>query len=490
MRYKSLIVAIIMVFTAGVLCGPVISDESSQAEKEHDKDYELFKLFVDSFEQIERNYVKEVDRRVLMEAAIQGMLRELDPYSNYISPENLRAFSDSVEQQFGGIGIQVTIDPTTNRLTVASPLPGAPAHKAGVRPGDIITDIESESTENFVIEDAVKLLRGEPGTPVKIKVLHRGESDPVEVTIVRDIIRVATVRGIGYKEDGSWNYFIDEEHKIAYLHLTSFSRNTYDELKEAMATLSEAGIKGLILDLRFNPGGLLGVATEISDMFVDEGKIVSTKGRNTEEQVFSATKAGTYSDFPIVILVNRFSASASEIVSACLQDHKRALVIGERTWGKGSVQNVINLDYDESALKLTTASYHRPSGKNIHRFPGAKDEDEWGVMPDEGYNIRLRDAEIGRLHQHLAERELFNPEDESAGEEGEKPFVDRQLDAAVAYLKAKIDGVEPPKPPASDSKEEDKDEIAKKDDAPPKTDANAKPESEPEPQSEPEPKPE
>lgn len=445
MRYKSIIVALLLVFTTVAISHRGLSEETAK-DKEQDKDYELFKLFVDSFEQIDRNYVKEVDRRELMEAAIQGMLRKLDPYSNYISPENLRAFNDTVEQQFGGVGIQVAID-GANRLTVASPLPGAPAHKAGVRPGDIITDIEGQSTENFTLEDAVKLLRGEPGEPVKIKVLHRGDTEPVEVTIVRDIIHVATVKGMSYKDDGGWNYFVDEEHKIAYLHLSSFSRNSYDELKEAMQTLSEAGIKGLILDLRFNPGGLLSVATEISDMFVEEGKIVSTKGRNTEEQVFTATAAGTYKDFPIVILVNRYSASASEIVSACLQDHKRALIIGERTWGKGSVQNVINLDYDESALKLTTASYHRPSGKNIHRFPGAKDEDEWGVMPDEHYNLRLSDQELLDLNRNLAERELFRPNEKSEND-SEKPFVDRQLDAAVVYLKAKIDGVEPPLPTA------------------------------------------
>lgn len=488
MRCQSIIVALMLVLSTMALGGSVYADEPAKeaetAKEIKDKDYELFKLFVDSFEQIDRNYVKEVDRRELMEAAIQGMLRKLDPYSNYISPENLRAFSDSVEQQFGGIGIQVTIDPATHRLTVAAPLPGAPAQKAGVRPGDIITDIESESTKDFDIEDAVKLLRGQPGEPVKIKVLHRGESEPVEVTIVRDIIRVATVRGLSYKEDGSWSYFVDEEHKIAYLHLTTFSRNSYDELKEAMETLSEAGIKGLILDLRFNPGGLLSVATEISDMFVEEGKIVSTKGRNTQEQVFSAKKHGTYSDFPMVILVNRYSASASEIVSACLQDHKRALIIGERTWGKGSVQNVINLDYDDSALKLTTASYHRPSGKNIHRFPGAKDEDEWGVMPDEDYMIRLRDREIGNLHSHLAERELFKPlddEEKNEDKEPKEPFADRQLEAAVAYLAAKIDGVVPPKPTTPAKEDGDNDEVAKKDDAKvPDTEEEPKPEPEPE----------
>ncbi len=453
MRQKSMIFAVMLVLVA------LIAGVPARAE-EKDEDYELFKLFVDSFEQIEHNYVKEVDRRELMEAAIQGMLRKLDPYSNYIGPENLRAFSDTVEQQFGGIGIRVTVD-EANRLTVASPLPGAPAQKAGVKPGDVITDVESESAEDFTIEDAVKRLRGKPGTPVKIKVLHIGESEPVEITIVRDIIRVATVSGAEYNEDGSWDFIIEPEHKIAYLRLSSFSRNSTDEFKEALETLTKAGMKGLIIDLRFNPGGLLSVATEISDLFVKEGKIVSTKGRNTQEQVFTAHEQGTYSDFPIVVLVNRFSASASEIVSACLQDHKRALIIGERTWGKGSVQNVINLENDKSALKLTTASYHRPSGKNIHRFPGAKDEDEWGVVPDEDYKIRISDQEWQRLYKHLGEKELFKPDEE----EPQEKFTDRQLDIAVEYLAAKIDGVTPEKPviPAETEKKKE-DSVVKKDD--------------------------
>jgi len=458
MRFQSILIALALSLTA-LGSAPLAAEETVR-----DKDYELFKLFVDSFEQIERNYVKEVDRRELMEAAIEGMLRKLDPYSNYIDPDNLRAFSDSVEQQFGGVGIRVTVEPGTNRLVVASPLPGAPAHKAGVKPGDVITDVEEESTEDFTIEDLVKRLRGKPGTPVTIKVLHRGETESVPITIVRDTIQVATVHGEAYKEDGSWEYYVDPKRKIAYIHLTSFSRNSADELRAALDELTASGVKGLILDLRFNPGGLLGVAAEISDMFVDEGMIVSTKGRNTEEHVISAHSEGTYEKFPMVVLVNRYSASASEIVSACLQDHKRALVIGERTWGKGSVQNVINLDYDKSALKLTTASYHRPSGKNIHRFPGAKDEDEWGVMPDEDYRIRLSDRELEQLHLQLSDRELFKPgEEEEEKPEGEG-FTDRQLAKAVEYLSSKIDGTTTPKPDqAAAETEPKKDAVAKQD---------------------------
>ena len=189
--------------------------------------------------------------------------------------------------------------------------------------------------------------------------------------------------------------------------MTAFSRDTAGELQRALEQLQSAGMRGLILDLRFNPGGLLNAAIEVSDLFISEGRIVSTKGRSTPERSWDAHKAGTFEGFPMVVLVNRFSASASEIVSACLQDHKRAVIMGERTWGKGSVQSVIELEDGKSALKLTTAAYFRPSGKNIHRFPDAKDQDEWGVMPDKGFELKLSDKEIVELIQDRRNRDIL-----------------------------------------------------------------------------------
>ena len=209
------------------------------------------------------------------------------------------------------------------------------------------------------------------------------------MTITREWVHVETVLGDRRKSDDSWDFMLDHDKHIGYIRLTAFSRDTAQDLKKALVELRKEGLKGLILDLRFNPGGLLNSAIEVSDLFIAKGRIVSTKGRNTPERVWDAQKEGTFEGFPMAVLVNHYSASASEIVSACLQDHKRAAVIGERTWGKGSVQNVIELEGGKSALKLTTASYHRPSGKNIHRFPDAKETDEWGVMPDAGYEVRL-----------------------------------------------------------------------------------------------------
>ncbi|MBT4866525.1 MAG: S41 family peptidase [Planctomycetaceae bacterium] len=406
---------------------------SQAADKKDDDYYELMRVFVDTFEQIDRNYVKDVDRRELMEAAIKGMLAKLDQYSSYISKKDLARFTQEVEQEFGGIGIQVSLDPKTNRLTVMTPLPGTPAYKAGVRAGDVIMEIEGKSTEGFQIDDAVKLLKGKAGQKVTLGVKHVGADDVVTLEMKRAIIKVATVLGDKYNADSTWNFWRDEEQKIGYIRLSHFSRHSAEELTAALKTLKAGGVKGLVLDLRFNPGGLLSQAVKISDLFVESGKIVSTKGRNTPERTWNAKKPGTYSDVPMVILVNRYSASASEILSACLQDHKRAVIVGERTWGKGSVQNVINLEDGASALKLTTASYHRPSGKNIHRFPGAKDTDEWGVMPDENYKLRFTNEQLRDYLDYRRERDVLSKEGPPKSD-----FKDEQLAKALEFLSGKL----------------------------------------------------
>ena len=266
---------------------------------------------------------------------------------------------------------------------------------------------------------------------------HAGESTIEQITVVRDIIHVATVLGDHYEGD-KWDYMFDDEKGIGYIRLTHFSRHSNEELVAALKQLREKGMKALILDLRFNPGGLLSQAISIADLFVSPGsglddRIVSTKGRNTEERVWRATRSGTFGDFPVAVLVNRYSASASEIVSACLQDHKRAVIIGERTWGKGSVQNVIELEGGSSALKLTTASYHRPSGKNIHRFPDAKDTDEWGVHPDKDYELKLPLDELQQYLDYRRTRDVI-----SADGPPKTDFTDRQLGLALKYLEGKL----------------------------------------------------
>jgi len=429
--------ASLFVTAACLFCVLVAPVQTQSADQERD-DYELMRVFVDTFEQIERNYVKDVNRRELMEAAIQGMVAKLDPYSSYITPDDLARFNQMVDQEFGGIGIHVSVPETTKRLTVVSPLPGTPAYKAGVRAGDVILEIEGESTEGFTIESAVKLLKGKPGEPVVITVKHDdAEETEEEITVVRAVIQVPTVLGDRYNSDGSWNFVVDEKNKIGYIRLTHFSRRSGDELRDVLGSLKSDGMQALVLDLRTNPGGLLSQATEIADLFIEKGMIVKTEGRNTPERVWNARKAGTYSGFPMAVLVNRFSASASEIVSACLQDHKRAIIVGERTWGKGSVQNVIELEEGSSALKLTTASYLRPSGKNIHRFPGVDESEEWGVMPNDEFEIKLPQDELREFLVHRRERDVLKKDGSPKGD-----FEDRQLQKALEHLVKEIGATE------------------------------------------------
>jgi len=418
--------------------------------------YELYKLLVDTLDQVERNYVKDVDRRELIEAAIEGVLEKLDPYSAYIGPEQLGQFRSTVESQFGGIGVQISVE--DRKLKVISPLVGTPAYRAGLIAGDYIVEIDGEPTEEITIDEAVRRLKGKPGTKVALTVIHPDTAERLEVEIAREEIHVETVLGDHRKQDDSWQFMLKEEQHIGYIRVTAFSRDTAREIRKVLEQLTKDKLRGLILDLRFNPGGLLSSAIEVSDMFIPKGRIVSTKGRNSPERTWDAKQEGTFQGFPVAVLVNRYSASASEIVAACLQDHKRAVVVGERTWGKGSVQNVIELEEGASALKLTTAAYRRPSGKNIHRFNDSKDDDEWGVAPDEGFDIKLGDAELLGLIRQQRDRDIVRPNhaNQQEAEEPEKPeepggtpagkpeehekppFIDRQLQKALEHLTDKL----------------------------------------------------
>jgi carboxyl-terminal processing protease len=381
-----------------------VTDKKPDPAKDEEY-YELYKVFAETMFQVEQNYVKDVDRRKLMEAAIRGVLGELDPYSNFISPDEIDRFKTSVESQFGGIGIQISME--DGQLRVLSPIVGSPAYLAGLEAGDAIVEIDGKTTEGISLDDAVRRLKGEPDTKVTLTVVHARDRRRQTVNIERKIIEVETVLGDKRNSDDQWNWMLDSEKKIGYIRLTAFSRNTAADLENALKELKKQDVKGLVIDLRFNPGGLLKSAIEVADLFIADGRIVSTKGRNTVERPVEARKSGTFEGFDVAVLVNRYSASASEIVSACLQDHKRAVVVGERTWGKGSVQNVIELERGQSALKLTTAAYMRPSGKNIHRFPNAKESDEWGVMPDKGFELKLNDSEMSELVRVRRQRDLL-----------------------------------------------------------------------------------
>ncbi len=362
---------------------------------------------------VDTNYLEPVQKRELFEHAMQGMMTGLDPYSGYIPQEEYRSFLESIEQKFGGVGILVELHPETKRLTVMSPLFGTPAYEAGIKSGDTIVAIDGKETDGLDLKDCVGLMRGDPNTPVKVKVQHLDSDEPVELTLMRAIIHTETVLGDKRLEGAKWDFHLQEDPQIAYVRITSFGDETADELRKAL--LDNTGkfrdFKGIILDLRSNPGGTLRAAVDICRMFIDSGVIVSTRGRDKQEKdVYEANGTSVIpANIPVAVLVNHYSASASEIVSACLQDHERAVVIGERSWGKGTVQNVIQLEGGKSALRLTTSSYWRPSNKNIHRGKDAKDTDDWGVLPSDGFEVKLTPEEFKKAIEARQAKDMYRP---------------------------------------------------------------------------------
>jgi carboxyl-terminal processing protease len=460
--------------------------QASQGAKPKDEMMELYGLFVDAVEKVEANYVRPVSRRELLETALEGMLQNLDPHSSFINTSEWMQFRRQIEGKFGGVGIQVGVDPETTRLRVIAPMVGTPAYEAGILPGDQIVEIDGQTAEGMSSDKAVEVLTGRPGTEVKLSVLHEGSEDPETITITRAVIDVPSVLGDRRKSDDRWDFLLDPDKKIGYIRITSFIQNTAEDLKKVLDELKEQGMKGLILDLRDDPGGLLSAAVEVSDLFLDKGEIVSTKGRNTAPKSYTAQKDSPYEELPMVVLVNQNSASASEIVSAALQDHHRATVVGQRSYGKGSVQNIFELDDGNSVLKLTVASYYRPSGENIHRFRHSKTSDRWGISPDQDGEVKLNPSEyfrwaIARRDRDLAaglRRAGASPPDAqktkaqsqpghtqepakdktAAKKDQEKtqakrrspfptsgPFVDKQRDKALDLLRAKLAEVEKPK---------------------------------------------
>jgi carboxyl-terminal processing protease len=424
-----------------------------------EKDYELVRLVVEVLHEVETKYVVELDgarKRKLVEDMVNGGLERLDPHSAYINPKEYKHFEKTNRGKFGGIGIQVGYDrQNRGQLTVVCPMPGTPAYKArgnggeAILAGDAILKIDGKATENLRVSDAVDLIQGDPGQKIILTLLHEGGKDSFDVAIVREEIKIQSVMGDLRRADDpeKWDYFVDAENKIGYMRLTNFSETATDEVKQALETMQKQGMRALILDLRNNPGGLLRAAVEISNLFLKDGRIVSTKGRNHKEEVYDAKPQNALNlpeGFPIAILVNKYSASASEIVAAALQDNGRAVVVGERSYGKGSVQNIILMDKEKepSALKLTTASYWRPSGKNIHRFPDSKESDDWGVRPSEGLEVPMKDEERYNYMIWRSERDVpssrLKEKEEKPGAEKKKEFKDRVLEKALDHMRKEI----------------------------------------------------
>lgn len=319
-----------------------------------DRTYDQLRLLVDVMGLIQENYVEPRDNKDLLTGAIHGMVKTLDPFSQYMEPDSYKEMKTETEGQFGGLGIRISIK--NDWLTVMTPLPGTPAYRAGILPEDRIVKIEGKSTQGITSDEAVKQLRGTPGTKVTIAISREGSQEPIDYTITREIIKIETVRS--RMIDGS----------IGYVQLTEFSAPSEKDLGKALADLRKKGMKSLIFDLRNNPGGLLDIAVDVCKEFVGDGKlIVYTQGRSPESRRDYITQGkAPYGKMPLIILVNRGSASGSEIVAGAMQDLKRALIVGTTTFGKGSVQSVMPFS-DGSALRLTTAKYYTPSGRSIHR---------------------------------------------------------------------------------------------------------------------------
>ncbi len=393
-----------------------------------DKTYEELKIFGDALDIIERNYVEPVDSKKLIHGAIEGMLKSLDPHSSFLTRESYTELQIDTKGEFGGIGIVITM--RNNLVTVISPIEGSPAHTAGVKAGDLIIKVDGERTKSMKLWEAVRKIRGKKGTEVMLTVRRKGLAKPKDISIVRDIIPLESVRAHALKPG------------YGYVRITNFRDRTFDDLTAALKKLEseEAPLKGLVLDLRDNPGGLLEQSVKVADIFLEEGRIVSVKGRRkNHSKAYPAHPNDEKHPYPIVLLINGGSASASEIVAGALQDHGRALVLGETSFGKGSVQTVEPLR-DGSGLKLTIARYYTPNGRAIQ----AK-----GIEPDVVVSEAVVAESPPKDRYHFKEKDLTNhisaepeggPSDETkeeTREQGDAEEQDKEPSEIVKELLAK-----------------------------------------------------
>ncbi len=376
--------------------------------------YDAIALFTKVLEEVHRSYVDTDDAGYdqLIRHALTGMLQELDPYSQFMDEDSYEDMKDDTSGHFGGIGIVISMK--SGLLTVVSPMEDTPGFRAGILSGDIIVEVNGEETREMSLSEAVKLMRGEPGTEVIIKTVRPSTHETKEITIIREEINVASVKDTEMLE-----------RQIGYVRITQFNEPTGEKLKTEIQTLMEEEMEALIIDLRGNPGGLLTAAAEVAELFLPKGElIVFTKGRAHEnhKQVFKSSGPTHWIDFPIAILVNGGSASASEIVAGALQDHKRAVLVGEKTFGKGSVQSILPLE-DGSAVKLTTAKYYTPSERVIH---------DNGIEPDIEIKMPIED-----LYQLLIQKAQKNGETD-LDVETDSDLHDIQLETATGALKGML----------------------------------------------------
>jgi len=356
--------------------------------------------------------------------ATGGLLRTND--LTFLDAREVTQLNESLQQKVAGIGIALKTDEATGEIIVATVLPRSPALKGGVLAGDRIVHVNDiELPTEGKLEKTVKLLRGPAGSPVTVNVKRNGADSLVRIQLVRDVIQLASVKGHHLNADGNWEFMLDDERKVGYIRLEYLGNQSPEEMRSALNDVTVRGMKALVLDLRNNPGGSLDDAIKVADLFIESGRIVTVKGRSGEK-AYDAVQEGTFPGFPIAVLVNRKSASAAEIIAACLQDHGRGVVVGERTVGQGIVRTIMPLKGGLGALKLPVAAYFRPSGKNVNRYPHSTDGEDWGVMANGGYEISMTDDEMKEFEKDRVAREVINAQ--------APEFEDRQLEKALEYL--------------------------------------------------------
>jgi carboxyl-terminal processing protease len=388
-----------------------------------------------------------------LDRTLKYMLTNLDRHTVWFNADELAELERNMKD-FIGVGIQIRKDFQRDVVKVATPILNSPAYRAQIKAGDLILKIINDfdpdgnplpktsitDTKGLSTTDVVKKILGKANTEVTLQIERETAEGPkvMDIKLVRSKIQGETVFGVTRLPDDSWDYYLDKERKIVYVRLSQFAGKTSRDLKEVLMTYQRKGMNGLVLDLRFNPGGLLDAAKEICDMFVDDGVIVSVKPRDVRRVQEAKVSRGGFKllDIPLVVLVNGGSASASEIVSACIQDHERGIVMGERSFGKGSVQQIRQMDLigNPGAIKITMAAFYGPSGKNLNKFPNSKEEEDWGVKPAPEYTVKLSPTERAELDEHLTKNEMI-PRRDNPKVETKKTFIDRQLNAAVELLR-------------------------------------------------------
>jgi carboxyl-terminal processing protease len=405
----------------------------------------------DGLEAIANGALENVSDEELFDGAMRGMVdvlaRHGDEHSKFLPEAEAVPLRTEIRQQFGGIGVRIGFEGKPPLLTiVAPPDPGTPAARAYLLPGDQITAIDDRATEGMNMGDVLQLMRGEPGTTVRLSTRRPGEPQPRTVELVREIINIDSILGERRGPDGRWEFTMPDNPRIAHVRIASFGERTAAELSHVLENLQTRGVKAVVLDLRDNVGGSLDAAVAVCQMLLPAGKeVVTTRGRGQQiRQRYTTTADGRFIDLPLVVLVNQNSASAAEIVAACLQDHRRAQVAGQRTYGKGTVQELLPMESGGSLLKLTWASFWRPSGANIHRKPGDKQNSGWGVTPDAGLDRALSDDGYAAWFKYRTQRDGFNrPEsngpspNDVSDEPG--PFIDEQLQLAVKHLEVEAE---------------------------------------------------